>query len=217
VSPALARLLEPMYDDLLAPAHRDDLRRSGLTEETIRAHFIRSVPPAMVRGLLGVDPDGLVSALAFPFRSQAGGFMDHVAVKVFPALLDDRGHKVKYLQPKGAPPRLYFTTAARGALDSAAPLWLVEGLKQSLAVAQLGLPAVGFCGIEGWHRRGSRELLSDFDALALRGRIVELVPDGDWQTNNNVRRGVLGLCDALLFRGARPRIVVLPDHLEAGT
>jgi hypothetical protein len=210
----LASLLRPMYDDLLAPAHLEDLRRSGLTDATIRAHFIRSVPPAMVRGLLGFDPDGLVSALAFPFRSPAGGFMDHLAVKVFPTLRDARGHTVKYLQRKGAPPRLYFTIAARGALDGAAPLWLVEGLKQSLAVGQLGLPAVGFCGIEGWHPRASRELLPDFDALALRGRVVELVPDGDWQFNAHVRRGVLGLCDALLFRGARPRVVVLPSHLD---
>jgi hypothetical protein len=34
------------------------------------------------------------------------------------------------------------------------PLYLVESEKKALAVAQLGLPAVAFCGIEGWHVGG---------------------------------------------------------------
>ncbi len=35
------------------------------------------------------------------------------------------------------------------ALRGDAPLWLVEGEKKALAVAQLELSAIGFCGIEG--------------------------------------------------------------------
>ena len=59
---------------------------------------------------------------------------------------------MKYLQPRGSGARLFFTRPTLGeSLEGTAPLWLVEGEKKALAVAQLGLPAVGFCGIEGWH------------------------------------------------------------------
>src|SRR5262249_23231164 len=206
------------HDGALAPEHRADLDKSGLTDETIRAHYIRSVPPAMIRPLLGFDVSEVRSALLFPFRSPDGGLMDHVRIKVFPTLTDTEGHTTKCLGPKGAPPRLYFTVWSLPALGNpAVPLWLVEGAKKALAVGQLGLPSVGFEGIEGWHARGAGELLPDFEALALRRRTVELLPDGDWQENPNVARGVQRFASALLLRGARPRIVVLPDGLEAAS
>jgi hypothetical protein len=96
------------------------------------------------------------------------------------------------------------------------PLWVVEGAKKSLAVAQLGLPAVGFEGIEGWHVGGSRELLPDFAVVPLCGRVVELVPDGDVRTNPNVERGALGFAEALQARGARVRVVILPTAMRRG-
>jgi len=210
----LSYLLSHAFDGSLAPEHLEDLRKSGLTDETIAAQFIRSAPPAMIPRLLGFDMPGIRSALLFPFRSPAGGFMDHVRVKVFPTLTDRDGHGVKYLQPKSSLPRLYFVTSClREALEGETPLWLVEGEKKALAVAQLGLPAVGICGVEGWHRKGERGLLADFDDIRLANRIVELLPDGDYQTNPNVKRAVQRFGAALVARGARPRVVLLPSEL----
>jgi hypothetical protein len=213
---ALALLVSQVYDGALAPEHRADLEKSGITDATIRAHFIRSIPPAMIDTLLGFDVSEIRSLLLFPFRSPDGGFMDHVFLKRFPPGRDRAGHTVKYLTRRGATPRLYFTQPHREAVcEGDAPLWLVEGLKQSLAVAQLGLPTVGFMGIEGWHVAGTTDLCPDFDRIPLADRIVELLPDGDWQTNPDVARGVHRLGGALRARGARPRIVVLPTHLES--
>jgi hypothetical protein len=216
VNRALALLLSTLYDGALAPEHRDNLEQSGLTPATIHGHFIRAVPPAMVTRLLGFDVPNLSSALLFPFRAPAGGFMDHVFMKRFPTGQDRHGHTVKYLTRKGATPRLYFTQPHLATIcESDAPIWLVEGIKQSLAVAQTGLPTVGFMGIENWHAAGTTTLCPDFEAISLRDRIVELVPDGDWQTNPAVERGIRRLAAALGARGARPRIVVLPTRLEA--
>lgn len=142
--------------------------------------------------------------------------MNHARVKIFPALTDRQGHTVKYLQPRGSAPRLYFVTATmRQVLEDASPIWVVEGEKKAAAVAQLGLPAVGIAGVEGWHVKGSHELLADFDAIPLEGRVVELVPDGDYQTNVAVARAIWHFSEALRARGARPRVVVLPSRLEA--
>jgi hypothetical protein len=135
-------------------------------------------------------------------------------MKIFPTLTDAEGHSVKYLQPKGAGPRLYFVARTlRTALEGDAPLWLVEGEKKALAVAQCGYPAVGFCGVEGWHARHSRALIGDFDTIRLRDRIVEVLPDGDYRTNEHVKRAVQRLGTALADRGARPRVVLLPQEL----
>jgi hypothetical protein len=210
----LEHLLSKVYDESLAPEHLADLRRSALSMETITGQYIRSVPPTLIPKLLGFDLSGIRSALLFPFRSPGGGFMDHPRLKIFPPLVDAGGHQIKYLQPRGTSPRLYFIGAClREVIEGATPLWLVEGEKKVLAVAQLGLPAVGFCGVEGWHRRGEHRLLPDFDEIRLQNRVVEVVPDGDYQTNPNVRRGAERLGDALSARGARPRAVLLPSEL----
>jgi hypothetical protein len=210
----LEYLLSRVFDGTLAPDHLADLRKSTLADETIRAQYLRSVPPGLIVRLLGFDVPGIQSALLFPFRAPAGGFMDHARVKLFPPLTERAGHAVKYLQPKGSTPRLYFVAAClREVLEGERPLWIVEGEKKALAVAQLGLPAVGICGVEGWHARGSSALLADFDGIRLRERIVEVVPDGDYQDNPNVRRAITRLGEALAARGARPRAVILPREL----
>src|ERR1700730_5790746 len=170
----LTHVVSSVYAGALAPEHRGDLRKSGLTDATVSAHFIRSVPPHMIGRLLGFDVPEIRSALLFPFLAPTGGFVDHVRLKIFPPLEDADGHSVKYLQPRGVPPRLYFTVQLlHGGLDADTPLWALEGEKKSLAVAQLGRHAFGFCGVEGWHRSRSFDLLPDFAVMHLTGRIVE--------------------------------------------
>src|SRR5262249_42894046 len=157
--------------DGLAPEHLADLRHSGLTDDTIQLHRIRSVPPHMIRQLLGFDSKAIRSAMLIPFPDPRSGFMDHVRLKVFPPFSGAKNNTVKYLQPRGSAPRLFFCLATlRDALEGDGPLWVVEGEKKALAVAQLGLPSIGICGIEGWHRAAYPQLLRDFDPLRLRDR-----------------------------------------------
>lgn len=215
MTPTLEFLLSRVSDGALAPEHLADLRKSGLSDDTIRLQKIRSVPPHLIDQLLGFDARAVVSAYLIPFPNPLGGWLNHVRLKVFPTLTTERG-RLKYLQPRGSGVRLFFPLRTLAAtLTGSAPLWLCEGEKKGLAVAQLGLPAVGFCGIEGWHLAGSRALLPDFDALHLEGRRVKLVPDGDWQTNRNVHRGAFRLQRALADRGAVVRLVVLPEEVAA--
>jgi hypothetical protein len=215
VNPMLGLLLSDLYG-AIAPEHRADLEKSGLAAETIAAHRIGSVPPSMIERLLGFDAAKVVSAYIIPFADPRGGWMGHVRLRIFPPYEDDQGRTVKYLGPKGAPPRVYFPLPAIPHISTEeVPLWCVEGAKKALAVSQLGLPAVGFEGIEGWHQRGSTDLLEDFARIHLTSRVVELVPDGDVQANPNVRRGALRFADALRARGAQPRLVRLPSTVAA--
>jgi hypothetical protein len=210
----------------LAPEHRADLEASGLDAAMIEEQRLRSVPPRMLTRppgktrwsdtLIGFDVPDVQSALLFPFFDLADknlGLMDFVRVKVFPPRCDSQGHAVKYLQRKGTPPRLYAVRRVADVVrDSTVPLWLLEGEKKAMAAAQAGHAAVGFLGVEAWHTKGSAALLADFDAIPLAGRVVELVPDGDVQTNPDVERGVRRFAAALERRGARVRIVLLPTE-----
>lgn len=194
--------------------HLEDLRRSGLSDHTIRQHRFRSLSRPRLKTLLGLSIAHVESGMLIPFPHPAGGFFDYARVKIFPPQKDIRGRSMKYLQPRGSEVHLFFPLPTLHAgLDSKDALYLVEGEKKSLAVAQLGRPAVGFCGIEGWHLGGSRALIADFEWVRLRGRQVELIPDGEWQTNPNVERGAFHLAEALEARGATVQLVVLPADL----
>jgi hypothetical protein len=215
VNPHLDFLLSVLYDkDPLDPGHLADLRKSGLRDETLTAQKLRSVPPSMIDLLLGFATPKVVSAYLIPFADPRGGWMDHIRMKVFPSVVTKQG-TIKYLQPRRSGVRLYIPLATpERALHSDEPLWCVEGEKKALAVAQLGLPAIGFCGIEGWHVAGSRALLPDFDSIALN-RTVKLLPDGDVATNLDVRRGAIRFARALEARGASVEVVTLPAELAA--
>jgi hypothetical protein len=206
-------LLSCLYDDFLAPEHLADLRKSGITDETIRLQKIRSVAPHMIDQLLGFrTTPGITSSYVIPFADPTGGWMPHIRLKVFPALTTKKKGTIKYLGPRRSGPRLFFPVATLAAvIGSDAPVWCAEGAKKALALAQLGLPVVGFEGIEGWHQRGSSALLADFAHLRLQGRTVELVVDGDVHTNPNVARGARRFADALRAAGALPRLVRLTE------
>jgi hypothetical protein len=196
----------------LAPAHRADLDKSGITEASRISQGIRSVFPWDFHRLLGFQvPAAVQSLMLIPYPDPDGAYFDAFQVKLFPALEDRDGHKTKYLQPRGSGPRLYFVRSVLPlVMDSRAPLYLIEGAKKAITAGQLGLAAVGFSGIQGWHVRGSRDLLADFDRIPLDGRVVELVPDGDAATNPDVARGAAAFGQALSERRADVCLVVLP-------
>src|SRR5215831_14247018 len=101
-------LLSALYESAqLHPLHLADLRKSGLTDATIRQQKIRTVPPHMIDHLLGFSVPGVTSAYLVPFPNPRGGWMDHVRVKVFPSI-ETKSGTIKYLQPKHSGVRVYF-------------------------------------------------------------------------------------------------------------
>jgi Domain of unknown function (DUF3854) len=206
-------LLSSVYDStrLDHPLHLSDLRRSSLSDETIRLQKITDVPPDMIDQLLGFAAPKITSAYLLPFADPRGGWMDHVRMKVFPAITTDQG-TCKYLQPKRSGVRIFFPiTTLDAVLHSSEDLYVVEGEKKALSVAQLGLPAIGICGVEGWHLAGSRDLHPDLDDVGLSGRVVNLVPDADVRTNEAVHRAIHRLVAALGAHGvAEAKLVLIP-------
>jgi hypothetical protein len=232
VNAALDFLLSDVYASAsLHPEHQADLDKSGITHAMRETHRIRSVPPTMYRLLLGFDPRGVRHACLYPFPDPAGGFRDYVKLKIFgDEIAEVRGDEIKehreryrynggqrkYLVRRQAAPHLYIPipTMPR-ALAGEEPLWICEGMKKALAVAQLDMPVVGIESAWGWHLKGSRELLPDFDVITMKGRTVKIVPDPDAQTNPEIARAMHHLGEALERRGARVDIVLLPVETAA--
>jgi len=150
MNPSLRFILGPVYEGNLAPVHLADLRKSGLSDETIRMHGIRSVPPDAIGSLLGWDTPKITSAYLIPYPSLGDGWLDHVCLRLFPPFETKDGSTVKYAQRRGTPPRLYIPRLHRDAImDAGTPLWITEGQKKALALAQSGFAAIGISGVEG--------------------------------------------------------------------
>lgn len=163
----------PEFARRFHPDHLADLARSGLTQETIAALGIHTVRPGDIPRLVGWDPPGVTSALAFPYPGEDG----FARLKVFPPFTAKDGQTVKYLQRPGTGVHLYITPSARAVLaDPTIPLTFTEGEKKAAALHQAGIPAVGLGGLWNWLEHGlpiaaldriawaEREALLDFDS-----------------------------------------------------
>jgi len=194
----------------LHPEHLKDLQRSGLSDEIITKANIHSVPPDDIQKILGkYYADRVDSLLAFPYSN---GFCRY---KLFPSIKDKDGHKIKYFQPPGSGVHLYCPPGIKEEIaDPSVPLSLVEGEKKSLKGYQEGIVAVGMGGVWNYKEKGSDELAPDFNNIPLNGRIVNLIPDGDYHKNKDVQKAVLLLAQKLKEKNAIPYLVSLPDGEE---
>ena len=158
----------------LSNEHLADLRKSGLTDETIEQARVYSVPAHLMAQKLGRVAKKIKSALAFPYRD---GFERY---KLFPALKTLTGHTLKYFQPRGSGVHLYIPPWIYSSLSgSKAPLYITEGEKKALRAAQEGLCCVAIAGLWNWKRKGEKGAISDIKELPLAGRQVLIVPDSD--------------------------------------
>ena len=103
-----------MTDRSFHPLHLEDLHKSGLGDEIINASGVYSVCPNDISKILGWEPKGVESALAFPYP----GTDNFQRLKVFPSIKDEGGHSIKYLQRKGSGAHLYILPAVQGILNN---------------------------------------------------------------------------------------------------
>jgi hypothetical protein len=195
----------------LHPDHLADLQKSGLSDDTITAANIHTVPPGDIQKILGRGyADQVISLLAFPYSQN--GFCRY---KLFPPIKGKDGHKIKYFQPLNSGVHLYYPPGIEAKVtDPSIPISFVEGEKKCLKADQEGIVSIGMGGIWNFREKGDDDLISDFDNIPLRDRVVNLIPDGDYHKNKDVERAVLSLAEKIKRKGAIPYLVSLPDGEE---
>jgi hypothetical protein len=193
------------------PLSRNDLenlRASGLQDETILANGLRTETDSKkLAKLLNRDQTAWVCSggLLFPYGNLAGEDTGFARIRPH-CPRERRGEPIKYEHPKGEPPRAYFPRASLDMLtDGESAVFLTEGEKKALALAQTGLAAVALGGVWSWKKKGAEELIDDLAAITWKGRVVFIVFDFDQQdtTRRNVDLAKRRLARALRQAGAR--------------
>jgi putative DNA primase/helicase len=210
----------------LLPQHLADLKKSGLSDDTVAACRFRSVADAAEAGrILGWKrpPSGMGSFLAIPFFGPDGKPNCFTRLKPDkPRTSKKDGKPVKYESPLGAGNRAYFPPGTVAALaDPTVPLLLTEGEKKAAAADQNGFPCVGLVGVYGFHKKrkagpdgkktGPRVLIDDLAAVAWGGRTVYVCYDSDLADKPEVAAAEWHLAEALKARGAVVKVVRLPS------
>jgi hypothetical protein len=123
---------------------------------------------------------------------------------------------VRYVQPAGAAPRVYFSPLydwaslfARRPEERA--LLITEGELKANCACKMGFPTLALGGV--WNFKSSSEgvaLIGDLKDLPLKDCIVYIVYDSDALSNPNVLMAENALARALLEEGARPYVTRLP-------
>jgi hypothetical protein len=87
-------------------------------------------------------------------------------------------------------------------------------MKKVDSLVSRGLCVVGVAGVSAWagtNEYGGKTALSDWRDIALNGRLVYIVYDNDIMEKKEVHRELSGLKEYLEYKGAKVRIVYLPQ------
>lgn len=192
----------------LAPEHRADLEKSGLTPETIMTSGIYSIPPRDINLILHNNGSNVKSLMGIPYPGT-----DFTRYKLFPPCkLSAKDEKPrKYYQPPGSPLYLYMPAG----FDPNSPIIrITEGEKKGLRGTQEGLNVCALGGIWNFAFKDEADLPQLINTLAQInwvGKEVEIIPDGDFQKNPSVCHAVFRLGSLLEKKGAKVRIIRLAD------
>jgi hypothetical protein len=200
----------PLHSD-----HRQDLHKSGLTEDTIRRLQFHAIRPHDLRKFRGVE-----TAYQIPYFSMSGASAGFARLRLFPPITTSDGHTQRYFQPTGSTPHLYFPPLLDWdalARDPEKALIITEGEKKAAKACQEGLSTIGVGGVWNWRVRldkGEAITLPEVDAFSWSKRAVDIIPDSDaWRAEKMVQvlSGFYALGMELQRRGAHVRIVRLPE------
>ena len=205
--------------------HLEDLRKSGLSNDTIREAGLRTITDwNEVARLLNWKggADKLGDCLAFPFFDRSGRQLDYVRVKPSTPRIskpDEKGNTkpIKYESPVGESNRIYLPKLARERLArQPSKILITEGEKKALKACQEGYPCIGLVGVAGWSAKREdktkpRKLCPDLATIQWQGWTVYIVFDSDAITNKNIQREERLLADALTAQGAIVNVVRLPN------
>lgn len=219
-------------DSLLSPHHLADLRKSGLSDEQIRACGFRTLrqPSEVASVLRWKSADKLGECFLLPYRRPDGSL---IPVNEFARIKPDTPRTgkskdgkpdkpIKYESPRRSVVRLFFPPNTCSKLaDASVPLLITEGEKKSARADQERFACIGLGGVEAWSKKraagadgkkfGKRELIADFDAVTLAGREVFIVFDSDLAEKPSVQWAEWSLSQALAERGAVVKVVRLPN------
>lgn len=203
----------------LSEQHRAMLEQeSGICTDVIAARGYRTITDAAELERLSFSPKQRnVPALLIPIYSPTGEQRLYQARPDTPRM-NDKGKPVKYETPAGSQMSLDMHPSVRDkARDPKTPLWITEGIKKGDALVSQGLCTVALIGVwnfRGTNDHGGKAALPEWEFVALNGRDVYIVFDSDVMGKKEVARALERLKAMLEHRGAKVKLVYLPDAAD---
>lgn len=217
----LRKLEQPKLD----AKHLEELRASGLSDETIAAaQLYTERDNREIRRLLNFTrTHDFGPSIVFPYFDINGAVVGHRVKPGNPRKWRKPGGKMftaKYESAKGERNRLYLPPPILDGLKNAEGRAIVfcEGEKKTLYLAQLGYLAVGASGVDCFHDAEARDLegLKRFpdwflDDVPTTGRAMVVCFDADVATKPEVRDASKRLAGIIEGCGGRPLLVAPPE------
>ena len=206
--------LESKLEQALSPEHLRALREGSVIapEVILERGYSTATHPEELQEQGFAEYQLRVPALVIPVHGADGRLLFHRARPDEPRQDRDKpGKAIKYEQPQGTGVAIDVPPRALPALsDSSTPLWVGEGEKKADALVSQGEVAVALLGAWSWKRNGLP--LPDWDLIHLVGREVLVAFDSDAAHKVEVQRALSALATYLRGRGARVKVVELPDQ-----
>ncbi len=166
-----------------------DLKRSGLGRDDMVSMHLEALERGAVKKLTKRFE---VPAYRIWYHDVGGQRTDFYRLRFTDDVMDSgTGKMLRYWQPPKSGVHAYFPPGMpwlQATNNPEANLLATEGEKKSVAAAKI-LNRFAF-GVGGnWSFSLDGELLPDLKQFNLTGRLIEFAPDGDWQSNADVRRG----------------------------
>ena len=148
-------------EDNFSSDHLTDLKKSGLSDETILEAGFKSVRPADIDKVFGYETFAK-SCYEIPYAET-----DNSRFKMFYGEVDRVNPKTgedrpRYLSKKGTKNHLYIPFKVKPILnDLSIPLYITEGEKKALKATQEGLPCIAIPGLWNWKIKDKDELIPE--------------------------------------------------------
>lgn len=213
---------------ILTPAHQEDLKSSGLSDEQIIATGHFSADRATAKDLIGHDLEGLT----FNYRDPSGRPYLRKDGKPFYRIKPDWGDRKtedspKYLSSKDEGCRPYFSRLCPNwkkiVKSSKVDLWETEGEKKGDCGCTHGLPVMAFAGVDSWVDRCPRSdedklrnsrVLPELSVIEWKNRRVNQCFDSDIIEKLPVQTALAKRAATLIQSGAKPYLVLLPNEID---
>ena len=198
----------------LLPHHAELIAASGISREVGQARgYFSAIGVEELSALCFEEYQCCVPALAIPVWTVRGKIAFH---QIRPDAPRVRGGKaVKYETPARVQLVIDVPPPIRHLLgDPKVPLFITEGVRKADAGVSKGLCCVDILGVWGWrgaNAQGGKTALVDWEYIALKEREVYLAFDSDVTRKPEVAAALGRLKSFLEGRGARIRVIYLPD------
>lgn len=189
---------------------------SGISLDVIKERGYRSVLNKTDLAKVGfTSSQQRTSGILIPLWGVDGGQVGYQYRPDNPRM-DSRQRPVKYESPVGSSNHLDCPPRCKQMLgDPKTPLWITEGSKKADALATHGacvISLTGVWGFKGKNEFGAITLLSDWDRIAIKDRLIYLAFDSDVISKEMVRKALEHLGEHLNRKGANIVVVYLPQE-----